>query len=305
MPIVAAAVVSHQPGIMLPDKVRERIPGGDFSLVEGFKTMRQKLKDADVNTLVIFDTHWFTTSGHVVAGASSFNGIYTSEELPDLIKDHKYNWNGCADLATKLAEKAKREKVPLLNVTTPSLPVHYPTVNVLHYLLQDGLEDLKVLSISCCQAARDHNFIQLGCILKEAIDSIPDLRVAYLGSGGMSHEFPALDDFKKHQSKDASNVLTPDARKADENILELWKQGNHEQVIEGMSTYHKFSPEGFFGHYLCMYGALGGGKNITNRGYLLSDYENAAGTGQVHVWFDVDSSNSSSSSSSMPPLSKL
>ena len=39
-------------------------------------------------------------------------------------------------------------------------------------------------------------------------------------------------------------------------------------------------------------------------GYLLSDYENAAGTGQVHVWFDVDSSNSSSSSS-MPPLSKL
>ena len=115
----------------------------------------------------------------------------------------------------------------------------------------------------------------------------------------------ALDDFKKHQSKDASNVLTPDARKADENILELWKQGNHEQVIEGMSTYHKFSPEGFFGHYLCMYGALGGGKNITNRGYLLSDYENAAGTGQVHVWFDVDSSNSSSSSSSMPPLSKI
>ncbi len=52
--------------------------------------------------------------------------------------------------------------------------------------------------------------------------------------------------------------------------------------------YLRFEPEGIFGHYLMMSGALGG-RDCRARGRMMSNYGNAAGTGQAHVWFDVGS----------------
>jgi 3,4-dihydroxyphenylacetate 2,3-dioxygenase len=48
-------------------------------------------------------------------------------------------------------------------------------------------------------------------------------------------------------------------------------------------------PEGRFGHYLMMLGALGGEVGpaaVTSRGVPFSEYENAVGTGQIHVNFE-------------------
>ena len=44
-------------------------------------------------------------------------------------------------------------------------------------------------------------------------------------------------------------------------------------------------PEGMFGHCLMMVSALGG-RECAAIGNPFSEYENAAGTGQVHVWFE-------------------
>ena len=52
--------------------------------------------------------------------------------------------------------------------------------------------------------------------------------------------------------------------------------------------YLRFEPEGIFGHYLMMLGALGG-RDCRARGCMMSNDENAAGTGQAHVWFDLGS----------------
>jgi hypothetical protein len=57
-------------------------------------------------------------------------------------------------------------------------------------------------------------------------------------------------------------------------------------VIDGYADYRRFRPEGRFGHYLMMVGALGA-RACRARGTRMSDYENAVGTGQVHVWFDL------------------
>ena len=51
-------------------------------------------------------------------------------------------------------------------------------------------------------------------------------------------------------------------------------------------TTSRSSPKACFGHYLIMAGALGG-RDWTAPGTQLSEYENAFGTGQVHVWFDL------------------
>jgi hypothetical protein len=89
----------------------------------------------------------------------------------------------------------------------------------------------------------------------------------------------------RHESSDPSHIRTPEARVADMERLEWFAAGDHAQVIDTMDAFLKFAPEGRFGHYLMMVGALGG-RACRARGRLFSDYENAIGTSQVHVWFD-------------------
>jgi 3,4-dihydroxyphenylacetate 2,3-dioxygenase len=50
-------------------------------------------------------------------------------------------------------------------------------------------------------------------------------------------------------------------------------------------TFLAVRPEAHFGHYQIMVAALGGAECVAP-GRLFSEYENAIGTGQIHVWFD-------------------
>jgi len=61
--------------------------------------------------------------------------------------------------------------------------------------------------------------------------------------------------------------------------------GDHAGMIDWMPEYKRFAPEGKFGHYLIMAGALGGAA-CSAPGELFSEYEASVGTGQVHVWFE-------------------
>lgn len=280
--INAAALVSHQPGIMLPEEARIAVNGGyDTTLVAGFADMRVRLDAAEVDTLVIIDTHWFTTGSHVIAGAASYRGVYTSDELPTMITDLPYGFLGAPELAAKVAEIASERKVSVVNTTSEHIGLQYPTVNLVHHLGWDR----PVLRMSICQHAEAHNFLDMGAVLGAAIDQ-SDARVGILASGGMSHRFPTMDKSRQHIRNAPEHVITPEARAFDEAILDRWTRGEHAAVIDAGPSYEPFKPEGRFGHYLIMAGALGG-RAWTAPGIQLSDYENAFGTGQVHVWFDL------------------
>ena len=58
-------------------------------------------------------------------------------------------------------------------------------------------------------------------------------------------------------------------------------------MIDFYPEYESVKPEGKFGHYLMMAGALGG-REWSAKGRRMSEYENALATGQVHVWFDLE-----------------
>ena len=88
--IVAAALVSHDPTIMLAEEVRRAGNGGqDTSLVAGFAEIRNELSALGADTLIIFDTHWFTTAEHIVAGSAHYRGTYTSDVLRTIISDYE------------------------------------------------------------------------------------------------------------------------------------------------------------------------------------------------------------------------
>ena len=61
--------------------------------------------------------------------------------------------------------------------------------------------------------------------------------------------------------------------------------GDHAGVLGWLPEYRKYGPEGKFGHYLILLGAIGGAK-CQAPGELYSEYEASVGTGQVHVWFE-------------------
>ena len=282
--IVAAALVSHDPTIMLDEEARRAGNGGrDTSLVAGFAEIRKQLNALGADTLIIFDTHWVTTAEHIVAGRDHYRGIYTSDELPTIISDYEYDYAGAPQLAEAIEIAAKTNRQRARNTTNENISRHYPTINLAHYLRHDE----KILSVSVCQTAACHNYLDFGQVIAEAIGQTPG-RFALLASGGMSHSFWPLDDFSRHLGKDPGNVISEGAREFDERILELWRMGDVFQLIDSYPEYLRFQPEGFFGHYLMTIGALGG-RDCTAKGRMMSNYENAAGTGQAHVWFDLGS----------------
>jgi 3,4-dihydroxyphenylacetate 2,3-dioxygenase len=280
--IVAAALFGHQPAIMAPEPLRKAMGRGkDTTLVTSMPELRARLDRTGADTFVVFDTHWLTTIEHVVAGAEHFRGTFTSEELPTLICDYAYEYAGAPALAAKLAELAKSAGVRLTNAVSQHLPVHYPTLNLLHWLRKHE----RVLSVGVCQTAEPHNWLALGALLADAIRAT-DHRVALFASGGMSHRFWPMDVILQKGAWDPANVHSDAARELDRRVLALWSAGDHRAVIDLYPKYAELSPEGFFAHYLMLAGALGG-RDCAAKGVALSDYENAVGTGQAHVWFEL------------------
>ena len=117
--LVAAAVVAHQPMVMVPEEVRVQLggTGADTTLVEpGYRLLREQFAALAVDTIVIIDTHWYTTTEHVIAGASHFSGLYTSDEMPRNICELPYDYPGAPELAAAWHRVAKSRGLYTVNV---------------------------------------------------------------------------------------------------------------------------------------------------------------------------------------------
>ena len=281
--IVGAGLVSHVPPIVMPESERRLLNDGeDYTLCAGLDRLRaERLDELRPDTIVVFDTHWFSTFEHIVTAQERRRGLFTSDELPRGMKQMPYDIPGDPELAFSLAALAEtRDDTWVLACDDPYLPIHYPTVNLLGYL-QDGEA---WASVSICQTATAEDFLLLGELLAAAIEGLAR-RVVLLASGGLSHRFWPLRELRHHESADLANIASPTARTADEQLIEQLRAGDHAAVLAGVDGFRAHAPEGFFGHYLMMVGALGG-ASCRAPGEPFSAYEAAAGTGQVHIWFD-------------------
>jgi aromatic ring-opening dioxygenase catalytic subunit (LigB family) len=202
--------------------------------------------------------------------------------VPRVICDLEFDFPGAPDLAKLVHAAAKEHGILTTNVTTPHFPYHYPTINIVHWLHRGE----QVLSTGICQTAEPDDFLAYGAVIGEAI-ARSDRRVALIGSGGMSHQFWPLRELADHMSYDPADVISDDARAVDLRIIDLWARGDHAEVIDLYPELRALSPEGRFGHYLIPVGALGG-RECRAPGEQLSSYESSVGTGQVHVWFDLE-----------------
>jgi len=282
--IVGAALVSHHPGLFQPEDFRVRMGDGrDSDLVPGFDRVRAKIEAAQADTLIVFDTHWFTTGFHLVDGGTHYRGTYISDEMPWYLYGQAYDYRGDPDLARLIEAVALEHGVLSKAIFAPNLPRHYATINVVNKLCRGE----RVVSVSTCQNCQPKHYLESGRVIGEALRRLDaDRRIVLLASGALSHKFNEIDWVQGHpRIYHESNVSRPENIARDKEAIALFRDGRHDSVLERWDdTFRKLPWEGFGGHYLQMAGALGGAE-CRWRGEPLSDYENARGTGNIHMWF--------------------
>ena len=285
--IVGAALVSHHPGLMQCEEFRVlQGAGADSDLIAGYGRLREKIAAAAPDVVVIFDTHWFTTGYHLVDGAAHYRGNYISDEMPWYLHGVPYDYRGHPELAL-LIEAVSRERGGYNRVINhPELGKQYATINLVKHLRFE-ISHTPVVTISSCQNCDWLHFLKSGEAIGEAIRR-SGLRVLLLASGALSHKFNAINWKPNHpRIFHESNVSRPGNIESDKRVIALFQQGRHDTVLDRWNDeYRKLPWEAFGAHYLQMLGALGGSQ-CRAKGTPLSAYENARGTGNIHVWFDV------------------
>lgn len=280
--IVGVGLISHAPTIMFDREERLDLnEGKEISLVPGLVRLREEIFDSvEPDTIIIIDSHWFSTVEHILSAQARRQGVFTSSELPRGMAQIPYDYTGDPELAQLAAALGEELGTPTHASEDDHLPVYYATTNLLHYLRDEE----NVVSVSVVQTGEMADFMTMGEALGEAVSRL-DRRAVVLASGGMSHTFWPLKQIPKHEASAPVHIITPEAREADEERIEWMKAGDHARIVDTMDDYYLHAPEGMFGHYLMMLGAVGG-RHCTAPGELFSEYENATGTGQVHVWFE-------------------
>ncbi|CAN7312356.1 extradiol ring-cleavage dioxygenase [Variovorax paradoxus] len=284
--IVGAAIVSHHPGLMQCEEFRRAMGAGeDSDLIAGYTRLRQHIEAQKPDVVMIFDSHWFTTGYHLVDGGARYTGSYISDEMPWYLHGVPYDYRGHPELALAI-EAVSRERGGFSRaVCHPELGRHYATVNLVKHLRLE-LSHTPVVTVSSCQNCDWQHFLKSGETIGEAI-ARSDLRVVLLASGALSHKFNGIDWTPKHpRIFHESNVSSPDNIISDKRAIALMQEGRHDEILARWNEEYRRLPwEAFGAHYLQMLGALGGAE-CRAKGVVLSDYENARGTGNVHIWFD-------------------
>jgi 3,4-dihydroxyphenylacetate 2,3-dioxygenase len=282
--VVGAGILAHVPTIMLPRETRLALnEGKEISLVPGLHRLREEVFETlDYDTVVVLDSHWFTTVEFVLTAQDRRAGLFTAEELPRGMCRIPYDWRGDPELAYAMEAAAPAHSTWVTAIDDPYLPMYYATLNLWKFL-GEGL-DKRWISVSVAQTGVTEDFLRAGRALGDAISST-DRKVLIVASGALSHTFWKLRELRDHEAGDPSHIRTPEAYAADLERIDWFKNGEHAKVLDTMDDFLRFRPEAMFAHYLIMAGALGEGDlRATARQY--GEYENSIGTGQVHLWFD-------------------
>lgn len=285
--IVGAVFTTHVPRLMIFGEAERKayMGRGVTTFYDAMERLyRERLAGRDFDTFLVFDTHWFTTIQYVLNAAPRLAGVYTSEEVPELLHEHEFSYDGDPDLAQEIVHAAKEDKLRAFASSYRGMPLHYPTLVPMAYF--NPARDRRVLSVGVCQTAAVHNDLAFGRAVGEGIRR-SGRRVVLVAAGGLSHRFWEYDVVLEHTSADPAYISSAENRAFDERVMALFRRGDHAGVIAVAEEYRRrCAPEGRFAHYLMMIGALGEGR-FTSPGVQYGNYESAIGTGQAIFWFDV------------------
>jgi hypothetical protein len=278
--IVGAALLAHAPTIMLSQEDRYELnEGKEISLVPGLHRFRSEVMDAiRPDTVIVLDSHWFTTVEFCVSGQEHRTGLFTSDELPRGMSQVPYDLKGNPALAGAIAERATACGVRTNAIADPCLPIHYPTVNLAHYLhageewLSVSCADRRNARFPCRRPGHRPGHRRVGpprAAAGQRIDEPPLLAAVRTpsprGLGPDPHQPPGS---ARGRSRTAGMVLQGRSRLGHRHHARI-------PQARARSALWPLPDDG---------GRLSAAR-MDLAGRALFDYENATGTSQVHVWF--------------------
>ena len=250
--------------------------------INGHREISKRCRQAGVDTVVVFDTHWLVNSGYHINNASRFEGVYTSNELPHFIKNMPYEYEGNPALGFAIAEAATAAGVHTRAHDATTLPLEYGSLVPMRYMNED--KHFKVVSIAALLTVHDlADSATFGKALRLAIEENYDGKVAVFASGSLSHRFAQNGTADEYMHK----VWSPFLEEFDHHVVELWQKGEWKTFCDLLPEYaEKCHGEGFMHDTAMLLGAMGWDE-YQGRCEVISPYFGSSGTGQINVEFPV------------------
>lgn len=279
--VAIAAKITHVPSMYLSELPGPR-QGTRQDAIDGHHEISRRCREAGVDTLVVFDTHWLVNASYHVNCAPHFQGTYTSNELPHFISNMPFECDGNPALGRLLAQSCNALGVDTLAHDATTLQPEYGTLVPLRYMNAD--RHFKVVSVSAlCMAHYLHDSARLGWAMRRAVEEHYDGTVAFLASGSLSHRFAQNGLAPQYAFK----LWSPFLEQLDRRVVQMWQAGEWAAFCEMLPEYaSKGHGEGFM-HDTAMLLGLLGWSAYDGHAEVITPYFGASGTGQINAVFPV------------------
>lgn len=279
--LALAAKITHVPSMYLSELDGPH-KGCRQAAIDGHKEIARRMRELEVDTIVVFDTHWLVNSGYHINCAPSWEGIYTSNELPHFIKNLPFAYEGSPALGHAIAETATAAGVHTRAHDATSLALEYGTLVPMRYMNED--KKFKVVSISALCTVHDlADSIELGRAVRKAIEEKFAGTVAVLASGSLSHRFAQNGTADQFLHK----VWDPFLESVDHHVVELWRNGDWKTFCGMLPEYAvKCHGEGMMHDTAMLLGVLGA-EDYQGKAEVITPYFGSSGTGQINVVFPL------------------
>lgn len=278
--LVLAAKITHVPSMYLSEQDGPH-KGCRQAAIEGHKEIARRMRELNVDTVVVFDTHWLVNSGYHVNCAPSWEGIYTSNELPHFIKNLPFSYVGNPELGKLIAETATAAGVLTRAHDATSLALEYGTLVPMRYMNED--KRFKVVSVSAlCTVHNLPDSVELGRAVRRAVEQ-GEGNVAVLASGSLSHRFAQNGVSEQFLHK----VWDPFLETVDHHVVDLWTRGDWQTFCGMLPEYAvKCHGEGMMHDTAMLLGVLGWDR-YEGKAEVVTPYFGSSGTGQINAIFPV------------------
>jgi 3,4-dihydroxyphenylacetate 2,3-dioxygenase len=279
--VALAAKITHVPSMYLSELPGPR-QGTRQDAIDGHHEISRRCREAGVDTLVVFDTHWLVNASYHVNCAPHFQGTYTSNELPHFISNMPFECDGNPVLGRLLAQSCNDLGVDTLAHDATTLQPEYGTLVPLRYMNAD--QHFKVVSVSAlCMAHYLNDSARLGWAMRRAVEEQYDGTVAFLASGSLSHRFAQNGLAPEFAFK----LWSPFLEQLDRRVVQMWRDGEWADFCAMLPEYaSKGHGEGFM-HDTAMLLGLLGWSAYDGRAEVITPYFGASGTGQINAVFPV------------------
>lgn len=280
--LVLAAKMTHVPTLQMSEQ-EGPIKGKRQPAIDGHLEIARRAKALGADTVVICDTHWLVNAGFHVNANSKFEGLLTSSEFPQFIRDMPYAHQGNPALGNAIAEKASEMGVYTLAHELDSLDLEYGTLVPMSFMSRE--HPMKVVSVAAFCTVHDHDESRVvGEAIRAAIAE-SDSKVLLVASGSLSHKIWSNKDYAPNNG--TFTISSEFNRQVDLMVLDIWQRGDHATFLKMLGDYaNHCCGEGSMHDTAMLYGALGWDK-YTGECEVVTPYFPSSGAGQTNVIFPV------------------